>query len=284
MNPHTDATHDPGLESWVESANAPDCDFPIQNLPLGRFRRSADEAWRLGMAIGDQVLDLRAAGLVAHADMNRRSPMSTWACPARSATTPTSTPACTTRRPSASSSARTTRCCPTTSGCRSATTAVHRRSVPAATVSHRPNGSDQGARAPTHPSSVPARGSTTNSNSASSSDDRPNAMGDAVTMAAGRKPCLWAGVVQRLERARHPGLGVPAAGAVPVEELRQHAVAVDRDDGGAGAVPPGRSPVRPTIRSRCPISIRPRTGPQGAIDIELEVWLQTAKMRRRSPR
>jgi fumarylacetoacetase len=71
MNPHTDATHDPGLESWVESANAPDCDFPIQNLPLGRFRRSADEAWRLGMAIGDQVLDLRAAGLVAHADMNR---------------------------------------------------------------------------------------------------------------------------------------------------------------------------------------------------------------------
>jgi fumarylacetoacetase len=71
MNPHTDATHDPGLESWVESANAPDCDFPIQNLPLGRFRRGADEAWRLGMAIGDQVLDLRAAGLVAHADMNR---------------------------------------------------------------------------------------------------------------------------------------------------------------------------------------------------------------------
>ena len=33
-----DATHDPALRSWVESANDPACDFPIQNLPFGRFR------------------------------------------------------------------------------------------------------------------------------------------------------------------------------------------------------------------------------------------------------
>ena len=64
-----DATHDPATQSWVESANAPDTDFPIQNLPLGRFRRSAAEPWQMGVAIGDQVLDLYAAGLIDHLHM-----------------------------------------------------------------------------------------------------------------------------------------------------------------------------------------------------------------------
>ena len=53
-----DATHDPELKSWVESANTPDTDFPIQNLPYGRFRKKGEEAARLGVAIGDQVLDI----------------------------------------------------------------------------------------------------------------------------------------------------------------------------------------------------------------------------------
>ncbi|WP_457392614.1 fumarylacetoacetase [Roseateles sp. P5_E1] len=66
-----DATHDPALQSWVESANAADTDFPIQNLPFGRFRAAGDDEWRIGVAIGDQVLDLRATGLTDHADMNR---------------------------------------------------------------------------------------------------------------------------------------------------------------------------------------------------------------------
>ena len=58
----TDATHDPQLRSWVDSANTADTDFPIQNLPFGRFRRSGtDEPCRIGVAIGDQVLDLRQA-------------------------------------------------------------------------------------------------------------------------------------------------------------------------------------------------------------------------------
>ena len=62
----TDATHDPALRSWVESANEPDTDFPIQNLPYARFRRKGDqdlerEPWRIGVAIGNQVLDLRIA-------------------------------------------------------------------------------------------------------------------------------------------------------------------------------------------------------------------------------
>jgi fumarylacetoacetase len=66
-----DATHDPRLRSWVASANRPGCDFPIQNLPFGRFRRAGSaEAWRVGTAIGDQVLDLRAAGLIDTDDMN----------------------------------------------------------------------------------------------------------------------------------------------------------------------------------------------------------------------
>ncbi len=55
-----DATHDPDLQSWVNSANAPDTDFPIQNLPYGRFRRPG-EGWRIGVAIGDLVLDLKLA-------------------------------------------------------------------------------------------------------------------------------------------------------------------------------------------------------------------------------
>ena len=58
----TDHTHDPALLSWVASANAADTDFPIQNLPFGRFRRSGTaESWRIGVAIGDQVLDLHLA-------------------------------------------------------------------------------------------------------------------------------------------------------------------------------------------------------------------------------
>ena len=57
-----DHTHDPGLSSWVDSANAPDTDFPLQNLPYGAFRRKdGDEPPRIGVAIGDQVLDLRLA-------------------------------------------------------------------------------------------------------------------------------------------------------------------------------------------------------------------------------
>lgn len=55
------ATHDPNLRSWVDSANSPDSDFPIQNLPLGIFRRiGSTESFRAGVAIGDEILDLRA--------------------------------------------------------------------------------------------------------------------------------------------------------------------------------------------------------------------------------
>ena len=50
-------THDPKLKSWMESANVPECHFPIQNLPFGIFSLGANTA-RAGVAIGDQILDL----------------------------------------------------------------------------------------------------------------------------------------------------------------------------------------------------------------------------------
>ena len=54
-------THDPLLKSWVESANEPATDFPIQNLPFGLFARSGSrDAPAVGVAIGDQILDMRA--------------------------------------------------------------------------------------------------------------------------------------------------------------------------------------------------------------------------------
>ncbi len=56
------ATHDASLTSWVTSAQTLDCDFPIQNLPFGRFQIAAKkDGWRIGIAIGDQILDLRQA-------------------------------------------------------------------------------------------------------------------------------------------------------------------------------------------------------------------------------
>jgi fumarylacetoacetase len=57
----TDQTHDPALKSFIASANAPGCDFPIQNLPYGAFRRrSATGRPRIGVAIGDEMLDIAA--------------------------------------------------------------------------------------------------------------------------------------------------------------------------------------------------------------------------------
>jgi fumarylacetoacetase len=68
MSPTLDHTHDPGARSWVESANGPDSDFPLQNLPLGVCRRAGTGGpFVIATAIGDDVLDLRGcadAGLL----------------------------------------------------------------------------------------------------------------------------------------------------------------------------------------------------------------------------
>ena len=59
-----DATHDLKLTSWVASANVAGADFPIQNLPFGIFARGASEPVRVGVAIGDMIVDLT----VVHAE------------------------------------------------------------------------------------------------------------------------------------------------------------------------------------------------------------------------
>ena len=54
------------LTSWIISANDPATDFPIQNLPYGVFLQRNQT--HIGVAIGDQVLDLHASaegGLLA---------------------------------------------------------------------------------------------------------------------------------------------------------------------------------------------------------------------------
>ena len=57
MNP----THDITLECWVESAHAAGTDFPPQNLPFGVFNdREGQESPRVGVAIGEQILDVSA--------------------------------------------------------------------------------------------------------------------------------------------------------------------------------------------------------------------------------
>jgi fumarylacetoacetase len=56
-----DDTHDAARRSFIEAANDPDTDFPIQNLPLGIFSTKADPNPRIGVAIGDYVFDLKKA-------------------------------------------------------------------------------------------------------------------------------------------------------------------------------------------------------------------------------
>lgn len=56
----------PLKKSWIESANRPNCQFPLNNLPYGVFGRGEDDPV-CGVAIGDYVLDLavlEAAGLL----------------------------------------------------------------------------------------------------------------------------------------------------------------------------------------------------------------------------
>ena len=55
------------MRCWVEGADDPRGDFPIENLPLGAFRTGGEGPARLGIAIGASALDLHGcveAGLL----------------------------------------------------------------------------------------------------------------------------------------------------------------------------------------------------------------------------
>ncbi|MFN2412633.1 MAG: fumarylacetoacetate hydrolase family protein, partial [Pyrinomonadaceae bacterium] len=52
-------THDPNLKSWVESANDPNTDFPIQNLPFCVFEDEGSHAsTMIGVPIGDSIFNI----------------------------------------------------------------------------------------------------------------------------------------------------------------------------------------------------------------------------------
>ncbi|WP_282127637.1 fumarylacetoacetase [Roseobacter litoralis] len=54
------------IQSWVESANSPETDFPLNNLPYGAFHVAGGDL-HAGVAIGDYILDVSAleqAGLL----------------------------------------------------------------------------------------------------------------------------------------------------------------------------------------------------------------------------
>ncbi len=60
----------PLMKSWLESANHPDCPFPLNNLPYGVFSAPGQDP-HCGVAIGDRILDVTAmekAGLLQLAD------------------------------------------------------------------------------------------------------------------------------------------------------------------------------------------------------------------------
>lgn len=63
-------THDPARKSWVDGANDPNSDFPIQNLPFGVFSLEGGPV-HIGVAIGTRILDLTVLeeeGLIVPAD------------------------------------------------------------------------------------------------------------------------------------------------------------------------------------------------------------------------
>jgi fumarylacetoacetase len=69
-----DAPHDPHRRSFLDTPA--ESDFPIQNLPYGVFRPAPGAAPRVGVAIGDWILDLaelEARGLFAGPVLRGRS-------------------------------------------------------------------------------------------------------------------------------------------------------------------------------------------------------------------
>ena len=119
-------THDPSLTSWLASANDSAIGFPVQHLPFAVFRRAGRlEAYRPGVALGDQIIDLAQLAAIKPFSGLAAEALNT-ACLHTFATTQISTSRFITLRPEARFRAPTHRCCRTLSGYLSAITAVHR--------------------------------------------------------------------------------------------------------------------------------------------------------------
>lgn len=58
------------IRSWVDSANDPQGDFPLNNLALGVF--DAGQGPRCGVAIGDKIVDAAALEAAGHLDLGAR--------------------------------------------------------------------------------------------------------------------------------------------------------------------------------------------------------------------
>ena len=125
--------------------------------------------------------------------------------------------------------------------------------------------------------SAPAAASTSSSSSASGSGPATRSA-QPIAIERGRRPHRRLLPAQRLVGARHPGLGIPAARAVPVQELRHHRLALGDHAGGAGAVPIAQPPRPDGDPAPLPYLLDPGDQAAGALDIELEVLLLTAGM------
>lgn len=70
---------DPELDTWVTVPEG--SDFPLQNLPYGAFAANGDVTPVIGVAIGDQVLDLRRLAEAGLLDGTVNSPLEVFASP-----------------------------------------------------------------------------------------------------------------------------------------------------------------------------------------------------------
>ena len=253
MTSPLDDTHDPALTSWVDAANDPATDFPIQNLPFGRFRRAGDAHFRIGVAIGDQVVDV-AAGRIPR-DRRHERVHAHGTGPARRAAPHAVAPPA--RRQLARGRAAPV---PRADGVRRDGTAVPDRRLHRFLHEHPPRdgrrppvparqsaaaelqvGADRlprprvvgGRQRPVDSPSGRAVQGTRCRGAGRRSDQAPRLRARArhlrrAAQRAGRARAdlrrrgapLRPDALQRLDGARHPGVGVPAARTVPVEELR----------------------------------------------------------------
>ena len=324
-------THDPELRSWVESANLPGSDFPIQNLPFGVFHRAlTPEPPRVGVAIGDRILDLRLChraglfegelALVGEAclstSLNRLMALgqASWSALRRRVGELLREDR---RRalqkkvePCLVSMAEAVMLVPSEIGDYTDFYAsiFHATNVgehvparqPAAAQLQvradrlpRPGLVDRGQR---HAGAAAARAgrSPSRRRSRSSAPSRRldyelevgffvgpgNALGDANPDRRGRVASVRRVPGQRLVGARHPGVGISAAGSLSGQELRDVGLALGRDTRGARAVSrPGAHPRAGGDPEPLPYLDDARQRERGGLDLRLEASLASERMR-----